>query len=412
MKTNDPIFISYRRDDSLGSTGRLYDRLVEHFGADSVFIDVDGIAPGEDFIDAMEQAVGKCEILIAVIGKRWLSISNESGKRLIDNPSDFVRIEIAAALKRGITIVPVLVENAQMPNPDELPEDIRSISRRNAIEISHGRFELDTDRLIKSLESILKNPKKQSVKTNKKGSFLTSKPAMLIGLLVVFLVIFAVWPPTEGDIPLKSDGAAKDTSYLDPADSTTTGVVNSDAPDQALSAATNEAQPDNTASSAQEDNTQTEVENSKAEQYYHKLGWEAYERENYNEAIGHYTKGIEANPQTTELYYYRGLAYLSLKNYGKARSDFANSLKIFPNDADTYDAIGQTYYGEGNYNLAISNHSRAIKIKPEFGAAYLNRAKAYVEQNRIASACEDYSEAKKLKEVAADEFIKKYCEGQ
>ena len=62
MKTNDPIFISYRRDDSLGSTGRLYDRLVEHFGADSVFIDVDGIAPGEDFIDAIEQAVGKCEI--------------------------------------------------------------------------------------------------------------------------------------------------------------------------------------------------------------------------------------------------------------------------------------------------------------------------------------------------------------
>jgi hypothetical protein len=77
-------------------------RFSRTFRSDSVFIDVDGIAPGEDFIDAMEQAVGKCEILIAVIGKRWLSISNESGKRLIDNPYDFVRIEIAAALKRGI----------------------------------------------------------------------------------------------------------------------------------------------------------------------------------------------------------------------------------------------------------------------------------------------------------------------
>src|SRR2546423_634404 len=114
------IFISYRREDSLGSTGRLYDRLLNHFSQSQIFIDVDTIAPGEDFVEAIEHAVAKCNILLAIIGKDWLQINDRHGQPMLKNSSDFVRTEIRAALQRNIRIIPVLVEDALMPNPDDL----------------------------------------------------------------------------------------------------------------------------------------------------------------------------------------------------------------------------------------------------------------------------------------------------
>jgi hypothetical protein len=115
------IFISYRRDDSAGYAGRLYDRLAEHFGKDSIFMDIDTIPPGVDFVEHIEGAVGECAALIALIGKRWLTIEDDQGKRRISNPHDFVRIEVAAALDRNIRVIPALVGRAAMPRADQLP---------------------------------------------------------------------------------------------------------------------------------------------------------------------------------------------------------------------------------------------------------------------------------------------------
>ena len=114
------IFISYRRDDAAGYAGRLYDRLAAHFGRDRVFMDVEGIEPGVDFVDAIEGAVGSCEVLIVIIGKDWLA-ADAVGKRRLDDPGDFVRIETAAALARNIRVVPVLVDDAEMPRAKQLP---------------------------------------------------------------------------------------------------------------------------------------------------------------------------------------------------------------------------------------------------------------------------------------------------
>ena len=104
------IFISYRRDDEKYAAGRLYDHLSQHFAKNQVFIDVDNLEPGVDFIDAIEASVGSCDALIAVIGKRWLTSSDQKGKRRLDNPEDFVRLEVATALKRNIRVIPVLVD--------------------------------------------------------------------------------------------------------------------------------------------------------------------------------------------------------------------------------------------------------------------------------------------------------------
>ncbi len=115
------IFISYRRDDSAAHTGRIYDRLEGHFGSGQVFMDVDTIRPGLDFVEVVQKAVGSCDALIAVIGRGWLGASDDSGGKRLENPEDLVRVEIAAALERNIRVIPVLVQETQTPLAADLP---------------------------------------------------------------------------------------------------------------------------------------------------------------------------------------------------------------------------------------------------------------------------------------------------
>src|SRR5271165_4894693 len=149
------IFISYRRDDASFPAGRIYDHLVTRFPQNQVFMDVDNLDPGIDFVEAIEGSVGSCEVLVAVIGQRWLTSADEKGRRRLDNPNDFVRLEVATALKRGIRVIPVLVERALVPESDQLPDDLKALGRRNALEISHNRFNTDVARLVKAIEGVL-----------------------------------------------------------------------------------------------------------------------------------------------------------------------------------------------------------------------------------------------------------------
>src|SRR5262245_11800925 len=136
------IFISYRRDDSAAYAHAIYSQLVQHFSKDHVFMDVDTVEFGVDFVHAIEEAVGKCDVLVALIGKRWANVKNGSKSRL-DDPNDFVRLEISPALARNIRVIPVLVDGMSMPSVDTLPHPLKPLSRRNAIEISNTRFNFD-----------------------------------------------------------------------------------------------------------------------------------------------------------------------------------------------------------------------------------------------------------------------------
>jgi hypothetical protein len=147
------IFISYRRSDSADITGRIYDRLIERFGKHPIFKDVDSIPLGLDFKDYLDEQVGKCNVLLAIIGDRWLDASDASGNRRLDDPSDFVKIEIESALQRNIPVIPLLVRGASMPNEENLPPSLRKLSYRNGIPIRPDPdFHRDMDRLIKALE--------------------------------------------------------------------------------------------------------------------------------------------------------------------------------------------------------------------------------------------------------------------
>src|SRR4030095_11011979 len=121
------IFISYRREDAEGQTGRLFDDLARNFGEDSVFMDVAGIEPGRDFRRVIDEHVASCGVLLTMIGKSWVDAKDQSGRRRLDDASDFVRLETAAALKRDIPVIPVMVQGAQMPRADQLPSDLAEL---------------------------------------------------------------------------------------------------------------------------------------------------------------------------------------------------------------------------------------------------------------------------------------------
>jgi hypothetical protein len=149
---NGAIFISYRRDDSPHAAGRLYDHLAQSFSRDQLFMDIDAIEPGLDFLKVIKEKVSGCEVLLAVIGPRWSAARNEDGTRRLDDPNDFVRLEIEAALERDVRVIPVLVDGAPIPKASELPQTLQSLVRRNAIHIAHDRFAADATGLVAALK--------------------------------------------------------------------------------------------------------------------------------------------------------------------------------------------------------------------------------------------------------------------
>ncbi len=149
------IFINYRRQDSEGYVGRLYDFLAQHFERGDIFMDVDSIKPGADFVTTIEEAVANCDILLAVIGPQWASIADEAGNQRLAQWNDFVHLEIATALKQNKLVVPVLVGRARMPAPTEIPDDLAGLVRRNAIELSHQRFVADVERLVATIQEVV-----------------------------------------------------------------------------------------------------------------------------------------------------------------------------------------------------------------------------------------------------------------
>jgi biotin carboxyl carrier protein len=154
------IFMCYRRQDSGGQAGRLYDRLAERFGEDQVFMDIDRIEPGQDFVEVIEKAVGSCWLTLVVIGRDWLTLTDAEGRRRLDAPEDYVRLEIAAALARDIVVIPVLVQDARVPRSTDLPAAIAKLSRRQTVELRDTRWREDVGRLLKVLEGHHKEFKK------------------------------------------------------------------------------------------------------------------------------------------------------------------------------------------------------------------------------------------------------------
>ncbi len=150
------IFINYRKDDSPWNSLALYQELIKHFGKENVFKDFNTILPGTDFVESIEDALESCDVLLVLISEHWADIKDKNGNLRINNPDDFVRLEIATALRRNIKVIPVLFDNAVLPPAEELPDDLKKLARRQFIEIDKTRFEDDTARLVETIKNILR----------------------------------------------------------------------------------------------------------------------------------------------------------------------------------------------------------------------------------------------------------------
>jgi hypothetical protein len=190
------IFISYRREDSAPYAGRIYDRLSAYFGADHVFMDVDDIPPGANFVAQIETKVATCDAMVAVIGKNWLTARNASGRSRLSDPNDFVGLELLLALKRGVLVIPVLVGGATMPAPEDLRADLKPLAERNAVTLNDQDFQRDVDLLIQALEKIPGLQKLHGAGDKRAigARWQKSKKAVYWKAPVIFILLtFALW---------------------------------------------------------------------------------------------------------------------------------------------------------------------------------------------------------------------------
>jgi hypothetical protein len=165
------VFISYRREDSPGHAGRLFDALRARLGSDLVFMDVCGIDAGVDFVRVVEREVASCDALLAIIGPDWLSsAADPDGHSGLHDPDDFVRLEIGIALQRDVRVVPVLVDKAKLPDDDELPDELKALTRRNAVELRDSRWDADVNELLGSLETFITGSVKEHTAFEQHGS--------------------------------------------------------------------------------------------------------------------------------------------------------------------------------------------------------------------------------------------------
>jgi tetratricopeptide (TPR) repeat protein len=344
-KMSGQIFISYRRDDASYPAGRLYDRLSAHFLQNQIFIDVDNLEPGVDFVEAIEASVGSCDVLIAVIGKRWLTSSDEEGKRRLDNSDDFVRLEIATALKRNIRVIPVLVDGALMPRSSELPDDLKLLARRNALEVSHNRFNADFGRLVTAIERVLERPDVERKQPEESPT-----------------------PTTQGDAEaaLNRGDAYNDKKKYDKAISEYTEAIRIK-PNYAFA--------------------------------YQRRGTAYYFKPEYDKAIRDFTEAIRLDPNDAFSYLFRGDVYHKKEQYDKAISDITEGIRLDPNDAYGYNLRGRVHTEEQEYDKAISDFTEAIRLDPNDDWAYESRGSAYESQGKLDLAKADFAKADKFKKA-------------
>jgi TIR domain len=212
------IFISYRRADAAAYAGRLADHLKRHFAASDVFHDVVTIEPGSKFEEAIENALQSCAALVAIIGPRWLTVEKD-GRRRLDDPDDYTRQEIVAALRRDIRVIPVLVGGASMPSLQELPDDLRALAKRNAFEVSDTRWEFDVSQLVKTLEravSQVRDEQSSTLPRVRRGLVSRSGAGILILIIVLggALTTLRLWPRAARSIPPLSSSEQQQSASL------------------------------------------------------------------------------------------------------------------------------------------------------------------------------------------------------
>lgn len=210
----ETAFISYRRQDSAGYSRALYNELSQYFDAEQIFMDVDDIPLGTDFVQILNRNLQDCKVMLVIIGPQWLDIRNSKGERRLDDPDDFVRLEIARALDNNFSIIPVLVHGATMPAEQDLPDILKPLSRRQALELNNKYYQHGISDLVKALEQYLGKAKDHGKPTplpkpdTPKRSFLPALTGLsAIALLGIILYFWLQPTPDTGTSDQQAESA-------------------------------------------------------------------------------------------------------------------------------------------------------------------------------------------------------------
>lgn len=317
------MFMSYRRSDSISESGRMHDHLEREFGARNVFKDVDDIPPGLDFRKVLDDEVAQCDVLLVIIGQKWVSAADDDGNRRLHNPDDFVRIEVESGLKRGdeVLVIPVLINNAKMPSKIDLPDSLHELTYRNAVTVRNDPdFNRDMNRLIHYIRHYTKRSRP------------TVPPRVIIGGLVLVVALMI--------------GALVLTNLPDDPAATTT----------------------NTATEAVDDATEnptTKVAEGDEITLLYNAASEQAGNANYPEAIDLYDELIALDESNAPAYLGRALAHASgYGDYVTAISDLEQAIELDPNYAEAYRYLGRYTYFEGDYDAVEAHLLRAIELNP------------------------------------------------
>jgi tetratricopeptide (TPR) repeat protein len=326
------VFISYRRQETAPYARSLREELTKRLGAHQVFMDVDSIAVGVDFVEAIEQAVDACQVLLALVGPQWLTITDAEGQRRLDNPEDTVRLEIQAALARDVRVIPVLVDNTPMPSRQQLPDSLESLARRNALELSYNRYAYDLGRLLEAVEKVV-------------GHTAASTP-----------------PPPS---------AAPAASWMrtEPVTDIETHAISS------LPMGVGE--PENVVQLIERANVSL-----------------VYAR--FDEAISDLDRALELNPRDTEALRVRGEIYGKMERYEVAIRDLTRALELDPNDTQAFKDRGGVYDSMERYEEAIRDYTRAQRLNPSDSFSFLRRGQSYQALKRYEEAIADLTRALEL----------------
>jgi len=431
----DMIFINYRREDSAGTAGRLHDRLAQVFGRKDIFMDVDQIPPGIDFVAHLNSQVAACKAFLVVIGPHWLNVKNEAGERRLHQPDDFVAIEIAAALARDIRVIPVLVDGAIIPKASELPDSLKPLVRRQAIDLRQAHFGRDSEALIERLREALGDKAglgRWRVRALASAAAIAALLLIGVGGYVFFGHVVEqgvqraelkldkqrkeqeaaanenMAMASEAEHERQAAQQAEAKRQADEAEQQRLAAVKAEQDRQAKAAqeaeakrqadqaeqqrlAAIKAEQDRQAKAAQEAEAKRQADLQAEQQRQAALAIKAEQDRQAKAAAEAEAKRLEELPQFA---YLNGINYLRHGDYDRAIALFSKAASTDPN-SDTFYNRGLAYAQKGDYDRAIADYNEAIRLDPKNAVTFCNRGIAKCKINdRSANA--DIAQARQL----------------
>jgi tetratricopeptide (TPR) repeat protein len=362
------IFINYRRDESGHVAGRLAQWLAPAFGRDKIFMDVDSIPVGFDFVEYLNSQVAACDAMVSIVGLNWLKATDENGRRRLDNPEDFVVIEIAAALARDIPVVPVLVDGARMPKASDLPDSLKLFARRNAIEVRHTNFSSDAKALVKKLREALDH------RGPTRGLFERwGRRTLMVGAVVGVVAAALLLLPDDlwKSIPRLDH-------FLHPSAVENTASANSELLPllKQMMMLGGGGQPN-----------QGSTVNVRVRREPSLIAAEAEAKRKADEAERQRQATLKAEEEHPGA---------GAEKATRGANDAANTGPIPLNNASAFSDRGVIYHEKGDYDRAIADYTEAIRLDPKYSNAFYNRGYAYEKKGDYDRAIADYTEAIRL----------------